>query len=112
MRDWLGHLNVFTWIWILCVLILLTRKLLDFLRRPKVPRPIIDWPKRPMRPVFPAQAALSSAAFHDLKMLLVVTLHDRPAVDRLILHEMHRLPGISRDEAISLAYQRWQDDNR
>jgi len=42
----------------------------------------------------------------------IVTLHDRAAVERLISLEMKPFPGISRDEAISQAYQRWVDDNR
>lgn len=38
------------------------------------------------------------------------TLHDRPAIERMIAHEMKQSPGISRDEAVARAYQRWVDD--
>lgn len=123
MREWLGQLSVFTWLVSLSCAIYATGKLLDRLQRPK-PRTSIRWPDRSrnlQRPVVRSRSAAggelepdppSAASVNDMRRLLLVTLHDRVAVERLIDYEKQQRPGISRDEAISRAYQSWVQDNR
>ncbi len=136
MSEWLGQLSVLTWLLIFVVATMILRKLLDRISLPKPPRRIVDWPDRSARHVHRFRAPRSSsqtvsgvqprrpginefeveapsvAAVRAFRMLRVVTLRDVPAIERLIQYELQRAPGISRDEAICRAYERWIQDNR
>ncbi|MGB7482022.1 MAG: hypothetical protein WA924_16985 [Burkholderiaceae bacterium] len=121
MREVLAGFGVLQWLLVLLPLIWLLGTLIGRGSRPK-PRTSIQWPDRPAirrnrRPVLgqPSELELeppSAQSIENMRKLLSATLHDRPAIERMIAHEMRRSPGISRDEAISRAYQRWVDDNR
>lgn len=119
--------SVVKWLAILCWAIYVTGRWIDWARRPK-PRTSVRWPNRTLpRPrQQPRSGALrtpepsgqlepvapSVSAVNAFRLLQVATLHDSAVVNRLIAYERGRAPGISRDEAICRAYERWQHDNR
>lgn len=121
MREVLAGFSVWQWLLVLALLIWMVQSLIGRGSRPKS-RTSVRWPERsgvrPSRlPVASRSGELeleppSAQSVENMRRLLSATLHDRTAVEGMISHEMKRAPGISRDEAISRAYQRWVDDNR
>jgi len=121
MREVLAGFSVWQWLLVLALLTWIVQKLIGRWTRPKQ-RTSIQWPdrsgvRRSRQPAGGRSDELeleppSVQSVENMRMLLSATLHDRAAVERMIAHEMRRSPGITRDEAVERAYQRWVDDNR
>lgn len=121
MREVLAGFGFWQWLLVLALLIWMVQSLIGRGSRSKS-RTSVRWPdrtgvRRSLPPASRRSGELeleppSAQSVENMRKLLTATLHDRTAVEGMISHEMKRAPGISRDEAISRAYQRWVDDNR
>lgn len=99
MRAYLAGFGYIEWLLVLVALIWLLGR-------------FVIKPRSGPRPGRPSAAPVRRSANSDMQTLLTVTLHNKAEVERLIQYEIKRTPGISRDEAISRACERWRSDNR